>query len=259
MYYCLISSLSELSLTSDSRRIDFAAVRGEIAADLSVRDRRAVELLYAYYDVENLLAAMGDSDLPHNELGNLTREQIVAEIAAEGSDDDPFVSLLPSPIRRSLDLYQGRVEADEDTPPISDIERALLLDFYRQCEASGVEFLERWAAADRSIRNLAAGAQYAVGELDEDYKEQSWWVAMSEVLSTTDFVEREHKMDSLRWDLAEELAQGHYFDIDAVLSYVVCMNILQRWAYLNKDFGRERFAKIVKNFTDKVNLDIETV
>lgn len=254
MYYCLISSLSELSLSCDARRINFTTVRAEIAEDLSARDRSAVELLYAYYDVENLLAAMRGSDLPHNELGNLTHEQILAEIEAKGSDDEPFVSLLPWAIRRSLDLYQGRIEADEDAEVISDIERALLMDFYRQCEASKVKFLERWATADRSIRNVAAGAQYAVGSMDEDYKEQSWWAAMSEVLSTVDFVEREHKMDALRWDLAEELSAGHYFDIDAVLAYVVCLNILQRWAYLNKDFGRERFEKIVKNFTDKITI-----
>ncbi|MEG0162525.1 MAG: DUF2764 family protein, partial [Mucinivorans sp.] len=74
------------------------------------------------------------------------------------------------------------------------------------------------------------------------------------VISTTDFVEREHKMDALRWDLVDELTEGHYFDIDTVLGYIVCLNILQRWAYLNKEFGRTRFDKIVKSFTEKITI-----
>ncbi|MEG0467464.1 MAG: DUF2764 family protein [Mucinivorans sp.] len=254
MYYCLISSLAELSLATDPSRIDFAQVRADIAGELSASDKKAVELLYTYYDVENLLSAMRGSDLPHNELGNLTREQIEQELTTPGTEDEPFVSLLPGAIRRSLDLYRGRVEVDEDTPKVEDIERALLLDFYRQCESSKVVFLSRWALADRSIRNTIAGSEYAIGQELVDVKEQSWFPALQAVISTTDFVEREHKMDALRWDLVDELTEGHYFDIDTVLGYIVCLNILQRWAYLNKEFGRTRFDKIVKSFTEKITI-----
>ncbi|MEG0655509.1 MAG: DUF2764 family protein, partial [Mucinivorans sp.] len=120
MYYCLISSLAELSIGQDPRQIDYAAVREEIAQQLSASDARAMALLYTYYDVVNLLSAMRDSDLPHNELGNLSHEEIVAEIAASGTDDEPFVSRLPGAIRGSLDLYQGRSESEEPFP-VDDI------------------------------------------------------------------------------------------------------------------------------------------
>lgn len=255
MYYCLISSLAELSLTADASRIDFAFVRAQIAQELAGREKLAVELLYAYYDVQNLLAAMRGSDLPHNELGNLSREQIAAEIEAHGTEDEPFMSLLPSSVRGTLDLYQGRVERDEDAEPLlDDMERALLADFYRQCEASRFEFLSRWSATDRAMRNVVAGTDYAVGDMGDDLREKEWFAALSEVIATADFVEREHKMDALRWGVVEELAEGHYFDIDALMAYIVRLNILQRWAYLNKEFGHERFEKIVKSFTDKITI-----
>lgn len=254
MYYCLISSLAELSLSSDARRIDFTALREQIVEELSARDKLVVELLYAYYDVENLLSALRASDLPHNELGNLTLEQIQMEITAPGTDDEPFVSLLPRAVRQTLDLYQGREEMGEEMEPIADIERALLMDFYRQCESSRSAFIKAWASADRRIRNEIAGVDYAVGELYDDDREQSWWSGLADVLATADFVEREHKMDAVRWDLVDLLTEGHYFDIDAVLGYIIKLNILQRWAYLNKEFGRERFEKIVKNFTEKVTI-----
>lgn len=254
MYYCLISSLAELSLATDARRIDFSNLRAEISNDLSSKDRKAMELLYTYYDVENLLAALRASDLPHNELGNLSKDQIQAEIKSDETPDEPFVSLLPHAVRSSLDLYLGRVELGEDDEPLHDIERALLMAFYRQCDAQSCRFLKEWAEADRCIRNTVAGEQYAIGEPCSDEKEQSWWSDLQTVMDTEDFVEREHKMDALRWNLADELSQGHYFDIDATLNYVIKLNILQRWAYLNKDFGRERFEAIVKNFTDNISI-----
>lgn len=253
MYYCLIASLGELSLQTDAARTDFSAIRHEIAGELSVRDAAAVELLYGYYDVENLLAALRGSDVPHNELGNLSKEQIAAEIEAQGTDDEPFVSLLATPIRGALDLYMGRVAVDEDQVQVDRdqmaLERGLLGQFYRACEGAKSDFLQNWAAADRTMRNVVAGADFMVGELPEEYKESSWWAGMEEVLATKDFVEREHKMDAVRWDLSDELAADHYFDLDAVLSYIVKLNILERWAYLNKQTGRDRFGAMVQKFT----------
>ena len=256
MYYCLIASLAELSLQTDAARIDFAAVRREIADELSARDRRSMELLYGYYDVENLLAALRGSDVPHNELGNLSKEQIEAEIAAEGTDDEPFVSLLPSSIRGALDLYLGRAAQDGDDDEAVErdqmaLERTLLSAFYRECQTSPSAFLRAWADADRTMRNVVAGADAAVGDQPEDYKESSWWAGLEDVLSTKDFVEREHKLDAVRWELTEELAAGRFFDLDALLAYAVKLNILQRWAYLNKQVGRDRFEAMVKKFTAK--------
>lgn len=254
-YYCLVASLEQWGLDSDVARIDFGAIRAHIAEQLSDVDKEAIELLYSYYDVENLLAALRGSDLQHNSLGNLSHEQILAEIEAAGSDDEPFVSQLSPSLRFALDYYQGRIERDEDDEQTqTDIERSLLENFYRQCDVSKCNFLRDWAAADRSIRNVVAGSDAAIGALDEDVAEQTWYTPLKEVLATDDFVEREHKMDALRWNLAEDLAVGHDFDIACLMSYLIHLNILERWALLSKDRGRERFGKIVNSFTSKLKI-----
>lgn len=257
-YYCLVASLGQWGQDSDPTRIDFTAIRSEIADELSVEDGEAMELLYSYYDVENLLAAIRESDLQHNSLGNFTEQQIAAEIAAAGTDDEPFESQLPPELRYALDVYQGRVEIGDDEPDLTavqkNIERSLLEGFYRRCEASPCEFLRRWAADDRLIRNTIAGADSAIGAVAEDTKECEWYAPLQEVLSTADFVEREHRMDTLRWNLSEQLSEGHYFDVAEILSYLIKLNILQRWALLSKERGRERFSKIVNSFTSKLKI-----
>lgn len=42
-------------------------------------------------------------------------------------------------------------------------------------------------------------------------------------------VEKEHKIDLIRWNEAAELATFDYFDVNAILSYLVRINIVARW------------------------------
>lgn len=259
MYYCLIASLEQYTLASDARKIDFAELRTEIEGELSPTDHRAVDLLGGYYDVVNILTAISGNDLPHNGLGKLTKEQIDEEIHYVPSDDEPRVSLLPTSVRYALDLIKGNIEIDEDAPvDLSDVERLLFENFYTECAASKCAYLREFVDIDRQMRNVIAGAELPIGQIDDQIKERSWWVPLHEVLATADFVEREHKMDALRWKIAEELTEpggldenGHYFDIAVVLNYVIKLNILQRWAMLSSERGAHRFKRLVASFVEQ--------
>jgi hypothetical protein len=46
-------------------------------------------------------------------------------------------------------------------------------------------------------------------------------------------LEAEKALDLERWQLLEELACGHYFDLDALLIYALKLLILERWAKIN--------------------------
>lgn len=268
MYYCLIASLEQYSLSSDPKSIDFGAVRNDILEELTSKDMEAVELLYAYYDVVNLLNRLSGRDTLHNSLGNLSEEEIEAEIEGGSDDDDePFVSKLPVSVAYALSVIKGRVEVEDDEAAavVGDdkIEKLLLSNFYAQCEKSPSKYLRAWGEADRKIRQACAGEVLDGGDNVEDFKEESWWNALQGVLSTGDFVEREHKMDSLRWDYALQLlepggidGQMHQFDLAAVMNYLIELNILQRWGSLSKEIGRERFEKMVKSFTEKGEVEI---
>ncbi len=267
MYYCLIASLEQYSLSTNPRSIDFEAVRGEIFAELSPKDYAVVELLYAYYDILNILGRLTGRDVPHNPLGNLTAEQIDAEIEAtnEADGDQEFISKLPVSIHLALQRAQGKVEDDDDeqqhygtAAEPHAVEELLLSNFYVACAQSSSKFLKCWAEADRKIREICASDAQG-----DDMKEERWWAELQSVLSTADFVEREHKMDALRWNLSAELLEPggidgitHDFDLAAVLNYLVELNILQRWATLSKEVGRERFESMVGGFTSKGKIEI---
>ena len=58
-------------------------------------------------------------------------------------------------------------------------------------------------------------------------------------------VEKERKLDLIRWTEAAELATFDYFDLDAILSYLVRVNIVARWTRLDAARGREMFARLM--------------
>ena len=64
-------------------------------------------------------------------------------------------------------------------------------------------------------------------------------------------VEKEHKIDLIRWNEAAELATFDYFDVNAILSYLVRINIVARWTLLDAARGREMFARLLAELDGK--------
>ena len=64
-------------------------------------------------------------------------------------------------------------------------------------------------------------------------------------------VEKERKIDLIRWNEALEIATFDYFDIDAILSYLVRIGIVARWSRLDAAKGREMFDRLIGELDGK--------
>ena len=58
-------------------------------------------------------------------------------------------------------------------------------------------------------------------------------------------MEKERKIDAIRWNQAEELSTFDYFDINALLAYLVKVNIVARWTRLDDKQGREMLRRLM--------------
>lgn len=75
---------------------------------------------------------------------------------------------------------------------------------------------------------------------------------ISEVLSSQDLLERERGLDKLVWRKCEELVQLHTFDLDIILGFIARLHIIDRWATLDPETGKEAFDKLLNEIrTDK--------
>ena len=269
-YYYLVAGLRDWTLDSDTKGFDVREIIDEIVGELTKSDREAVRMLYAYYDCENIIARRAKRER-HNQLGNLSAEQI-AEVLEERN-----YSLLTPAVAKCVKLYveADDEERDEEVTLDASFERAIFEAYYRDLAESKVSFLKEWGAFDRNLRNIAAAiaareagrvvADVTVGdgEIVEQLKRSTAadfglrgelpYVdsVISAVSEEKNFVEKERKIDAIRWAEAEAMTSFDFFTINFILSYLVKVNIVARWTLLSPEVGREMLNRLIKELDAK--------
>lgn len=266
-YYCLVAGLKEYALDADVKGFDARAIIEEVFDGVSARDASAVRLLYGYYDCENI-AALRAGRSAHNPLGNFSREELAAEVKHPDRLPRRVADVL-----RAYDNPEG--EEAEEMDMNRRFEKALFDAYYAECARSSSRFLREWSAFDRNLRNITAAvaartagraAEEVVvggGEVAEQLQRSSaadfglrgelpWIDAVIAAMGDeANLVDKEHKIDLIRWNESLELAAFNYFDIDAILSYLVRVNIVARWTLLDERRGREMFGRLLAELDGK--------
>ena len=143
-------------------------------------------------------------------------------------------------------------------------EQTLGADFYAKAAESKNRFIREYFDFDGRLRNMKV--QYLAKRLGKDGK--AFLVDMpeadfdegkqiEEILADADFVKREQKMDELKWEKASDIARMDYFNMNAILAFLVKAKTVQRWAELDTAKGEEMFRKLVKEIRGtNANLDL---
>ena len=266
-YYALVAGLREYSLDTETKGFDIEEILAEVEEALSTSDMKVVELLYAYYDCENLISRHNGSST-YNSLGRLSSEEIDEELKAP--------SRLIAPLAKVVRTYASpeREEA-EDFDLSQPFAKALMNAYYRCCEASKSRLLREWSKCDRTIRNIVAatlarkqGVAIEAVVVGEDSVTESLLrssaadfglraelpyveAIVSAVADERNFIEKERKIDNIRWAELSELATFDYFDLNAVIAYLVRANMVARWVALDAKVGREMFDRLVAELDGK--------
>ncbi len=276
-YYCLVASLKEYALDFSSKGAELPnEIRDEISSELSSADRESLELLYMFYDIENIISTIKGGTSLFSPLGNLKKEEIVQEIEhcrVSANDDEPYQSKLPGEIGIKLDNFFKDEKGD-----IEQLHSELLNIYYSLASQSNSKFLRLWSCSDRTIRNIIAVSyakaqgidpisfvigdseieQTLVSSMADDFgmaADFEWFEELMSTLQIEDFIEREKKLDTLKWNIADSLCEQEFFSIDYLLGYMVHLNILARWSFMDKESGDKRFREIVSSFTENLNLE----
>ena len=263
-YYCLVASLREWTLDSDTKGFDVREILDEILDELTANDRKAVELLYAYYDCENIIALRNNRNR-HNDLGNLSIEELKDVL------ENRNYAKLPECVAKVVKLYneaddEGR---DEEVSLDDNFQRALFDAYYKDLAASKASFLNKWGEFDRTLRNISAAvaareagraikdvtvgggeivaqlAQSSAADFGLRGELQYIDAVISAITEEQNIVEKERKIDAIRWAEAEDIAVYDYFTINYILSYLVKVNIVARWTLLSPEVGREMLNKLI--------------
>lgn len=267
-YYCLVAGLREYSLDGDAKGFDAREVIDEIAEELSREDALALRGWMLFHDVCNMVN-MANHREGFSTLGNFSREELEAQMEAPTE--------LPRELSEVVELFaevgRGEVDADDERLTRIDTSRPMSTElfaaYYRYCSRSRCRFLREWSEADRNLRNITAAltarekgltiAEYMVGDgevvqqlsrssaADFGLKGEITYIdsLIGALSDNENLLDKEHRMDMIRWGIAEEIATFDYFNIGFLLSYVVRLSLVHRWSRLDEQRGREMFSRLV--------------
>ena len=270
-YYTLVAGFREYALDAETKGFDIEQILAEVAESLSAGDWSAVKTLYAYYDCENLVARRNGSSA-HNALGRLSAEQIEQELTAP--------TLLPERIAKVVRAYADPEGEDAEGVDIeAPFAQSLFAAYYEECAHSASRFLREWSEADRTLRSVTSALiardravaveQVTVGggEIVEQLHrssaadfglrgELSYIDALMAAMDEQNMLEKERKIDLIRWSVASELSTFDYFSLDAVLAYLVKVNLVARWTLLDVKSGRAMLNKLMAELDGKQHIEI---
>ena len=267
-YYYLVASLPKIGFDLEQKDLNILALKEEVKENTPSSDYAYVDMLFAPYDISNILNKILERKLPFSNKGRFTEEQL--DIAIERP------KRLPVFMANFVEIYKGKIVPEDEEEQakhdyiLSEPEIYLYTQFYNKATSSRNKFIKDWFTIDRDIRNILAAVsarrlgmdreKFLIGEGEvvealakstaTDFglrTEIDYLDRLLQITDVSDMLERERQLDVLRMDLTESLSLSHFFDIDYILSLLQRADIADRWLSLDKTTGTAMFRQILKD------------
>lgn len=273
-YYYLVAGLLDISLEDGKLSYTISDFRAESYGDLSAKDQALIDLFYLKYDHADLLSLLKDKDAVTQGKGNFSSEdllQLIASVKEGEKPDAKFPSYLYDFIAQYLAL-----PADE----LYKAENLLASAYYAYAMKSKNPFIASWFEFNLNINNILAAfaarkykmnvAEVIVGDTDvcemlrtsnaRDFglsETLDYFEPLQRLVETDDLVEREKKVDQLKWKWLEDASFFHYFTVERLFVFLLQLEMIERWVLLDKEKGSELFRQMIQNLKDEVQIPEE--
>jgi len=265
-YYALISGLPEISLDDAKLPFSVQAFKKELNEVLSSKDKKLVDGLFLKYDNENLLEYLRKKEAELNNKGTIAPEELADMVLEIKEVEKPLNKNIPPYF---LDFVRDYLQGEEALYNLfwEDQLSSLYYDFLLK---SPNKFIREWAEFNLNINNVLIalssrrnGKQYipyivghnevaetirtsnardlGLSEIFEQYEE------VRRIDEEPNLIERERKIDELRWNWIEEVNFFNYFTIEKVIGFLLKLQMVERWTSLNEEKGKEIFHELVDN------------
>ena len=269
-YYYLIAGLPDISV--DDGKLPFTVLEfgEELNSSLSATDKKLLHLLFLKFDNRNLLRRLQHSDFESEAGGNIPLDaidELLSEVReAEGAPLKRKTRPFPPYFETFVRMYLAE-EAKTEASPVAWEDRlaALYYDYAMQCDNA---FVAAWFELNLHIGNLLAAItcrkyglnrnDYIIGDNEvarllrtsgaRDFglgDTLEYLPAVQRIADESDLLLREKKTDQLKWDWMEEYTVFKTFTVERVLVWLLKLEMLERWAKLDKTTGEQTFRRLV--------------
>ena len=274
-YYYLVAGLPELTLEDSKLSYTVADFKAELYPDLSDEDRRLIDLFYLKFDNANVLKLLKDKDAAIDSRGNYSTEELAEFISLLKDGDEVADAVFPSYLSTFISEYFN-------TPAEDDFlhEDRLAALYYAYAMKCRNKFVSSWFEFNLTMNNVLVAltarkfkmdiAPLIVGDTEvcealrtsgaRDFGltgEVDFLDQLVKISETEELVEREKKIDQLRWNWMEEAIFFDYFTIERIFAFLLKLEMIERWISLDKERGNQLFRSIIESLKNDVQIPAE--
>ena len=273
-YYYLVAGLPDISLEDGKLSYTISDFRAESYGDLSAKDQALIDLFYLKYDHADLLSLLKDKDAVTQGKGNFSSEDLIQLIASVKEGEKPDAKF-PSYLYDFIAQYLA-LPADE----LYKAENLLASAYYAYAMKSKNPFIASWFEFNLNINNILAAfaarkykmnvAEVIVGDTEvcemlrtsnaRDFglsETLDYFEPLQRLVETDDLVEREKKVDQLKWKWLEDASFFHYFTVERLFVFLLQLEMIERWVLLDKEKGSELFRQMIQHLKEEVQIPEE--
>ena len=273
-YYCLVAGLPDISLDDGKLSYSVSDFKAELYPDLSAQDRKLIDLFYLKFDNTAILKLLKNKDTVIEDKGNFSAEELLQLIEAVREGDTPdkkYPSYLVNFVSQYLQLSQDELYRADDL---------LAALYYSYGMSSNNAFIASWFEFNLNLNNILAalaarkyklevssvivGATSTCEQLrtsnarDFGLNETlEYFEALQRIADIEELVEREKKVDMLKWKWLEDESFFHYFTIERIFVFLMQLEMIERWISLDKEKGNELFRKMIQDLKNEVQIPEE--
>ncbi len=266
-YYCLVAGLPNIS--SDDTKMPFTLTefRSELEGILTSADKELVDLFFLKFDNKNLILQARQPDQDTDPRGSISFGEFMDLFKALKEDEKPPKNeRIPSYFVPFFKQYQA--ESDKGNGSVIPWEDRLAGYYYAFAMQCKNKFVAAWFELNLNTNNILTAitarkyglnkADYIVGDNDvaqalrvsnaRDFglgDSVEYLPALLRIAEEADLYVREKRMDQLKWAWLEEQTFFVPFDIESVFAYMLKLEIIERWAMLDKTRGEKTFRELI--------------
>lgn len=273
-YYCLVAGLPDISLDDGKLSYSVSDFKAELYPDLSAQDRKFIDLFYLKFDNTAILKLLKNKDAVIEDKGNFSAEELLQLIEAVREGDTPdkkYPSYLVNFVSQYLQLSQDELYRADDL---------LAALYYSYGMSSNNAFIASWFEFNLNLNNILAAlaarkykmevSSVIVGatSICEQLRTSNardfglnetleYFEALQRIADIEELVEREKKVDMLKWKWLEDESFFHYFTIERIFVFLMQLEMIERWISLDKEKGNELFRKMIQDLKNEVQIPEE--
>lgn len=280
-YYYLVTGLPELTLEDNKLNYTVADFKTEFYPLLSGSDKRLVDLFYLQYDNCNLLRLLKDNAAATDPRG-MFKSECFLDVIRQYKEDDGVISVthgLPKYMVAFIVDYFKQKEGDATVDEVA-LEDKLSALYYSHAMKCGNGFVSSWFEFNLNVKNILSAINarkfkievppVIVGDTPvcealrmsnaRDFGLAGELDYLDDVLKigeTHNLIEREKKVDQLKWKWMEDKTFFEYFSIERLYVFLLQVELVERWLSLDKDKGNRMFRDIIASFKNDVKVPDE--